>query len=339
MNILLSYPQIVESYSPSFEDLFSPEGYIYFQRYLSGLMVSENKTIEAINRLFVLERRNQSSFNRFMTRQNFDVAALHRRRLDWLQGQAATRFKPLNEGVIALDDTLLSHYGRKMEHIYNLYDHVDEHYTLAHNLVSLHYSDDTTDYPIAHDLWIPPDWEAIALTMKSLGIQINADRFLTRLTKPTKWRNYMRDRFRTYKDRQPILKSMYQTKLTLGLAMLRQFRADYPTIDLPVAMDSGYTAAEMCQALDKDLNIAYVGSLAAGQTLILSGSEEITLGDFKKRLVEQHLTKAPDGTQPNSKFFKTSVSYKGKKLVLYAYCANHHVKGYHKKQRLGTIKK
>ena len=177
MNILLSYPQIVESYSPSFEDLFSPEGYIYFQRYLSGLMVSENKTIEAINRLFVLERRNQSSFNRFMTRQNFDVAALHRRRLDWLQGQAATRFKPLNEGVIALDDTLLSHYGRKMEHIYNLYDHVDEHYTLAHNLVSLHYSDDTTDYPIAHDLWIPPDWEAIALTMKSLGIGINADRF------------------------------------------------------------------------------------------------------------------------------------------------------------------
>ena len=150
MNILLRYPKIVEAYSPHFEDLFSREGYVHFRRYLSGLLVSDNKTVEGMNRLFVLDRRNQSSCNRFLGCQNFDIDALHARRLSLLQSKEATRFKTNNEGVLSLDDTLLSHYGPKMENIYNLYDHVNGCYTLAHNLVSLHYSDDKTDYPIAH---------------------------------------------------------------------------------------------------------------------------------------------------------------------------------------------
>lgn len=96
MYILLRYPKIVESYSPYFEDLFSPSGYGYFRRYLSGLLVSENKTIEAINRLFVLEKRNQSSFNRFVNRQNFDIDTLHARRLSLLQSKDKTQFKTDN---------------------------------------------------------------------------------------------------------------------------------------------------------------------------------------------------------------------------------------------------
>lgn len=47
---------------------------------------------------------------------------------------------------------------------------------MAHNLVSLHYSDDQTDYPVAHELWKPADWEAIALKMKDLNIHINENR-------------------------------------------------------------------------------------------------------------------------------------------------------------------
>jgi hypothetical protein len=41
--------------------VFSPEAFIQFERYISGLIVSENKTIDGINRLFVFESRNQSS--------------------------------------------------------------------------------------------------------------------------------------------------------------------------------------------------------------------------------------------------------------------------------------
>ena len=330
MYILLKYPKIVESYSPYFEDLFSPSGYRYFRRYLSGLLVSENKTIEAINRLFVLEKRNQSSFNRFVNRQNFDIGAIHSRRLSFLQSKEATRFKTENQGVLSLDDTMLSHYGKKMDNIYKLYDYVHQHYTMAHNLVSVHYSDDQTDYPVAHELWVPADWETIALKMKDLNIHINENRWETRTTQPSKWRDYIRDRFRTYKGRHAELRCLYQSKIDIGLSLLRQFRANYPDTLLPVAMDSGYTCSEVCEVLDKELGMTYVGSLVDDQTLILSGSEEVSLADFKKRLIEQH----NDEAAQTPKFFKTTVHYKGRTDTLYAYCANHRLKNYQKKQRL-----
>ena len=66
------------------------------------------------------------------------------------------------------------------------------------------------------------------------------------------------------------------------------------------------------------------------QTLILSGGEEISVSNFKKRLIEQQ----QDEVAQTPKFFKTSVHYKGRTDALYAYCANHRLKGYHKKQRL-----
>lgn len=40
--------------------VFSLEALIEFERYVSGLIVSENKPIDGINRLFVIESRNQS---------------------------------------------------------------------------------------------------------------------------------------------------------------------------------------------------------------------------------------------------------------------------------------
>ena len=61
---------------PSFKDVFSAEAFIEFERYISGLIVSENKTVDGINRLFVVESRNQSSLNRLLTESPFSLEAL-----------------------------------------------------------------------------------------------------------------------------------------------------------------------------------------------------------------------------------------------------------------------
>jgi len=58
---VVELPEIVRHYAPWFEEVFSPEAWLQFQRYVSGLMVSENKTVEGINRLVVHENRHQSS--------------------------------------------------------------------------------------------------------------------------------------------------------------------------------------------------------------------------------------------------------------------------------------
>ena len=329
MHILVKYPCIVEQDAPHFEHLFSPEGYRYFRRFLSGLLVSENKTLEAINRLFVLERRNQSSFNRFVNRQPFDMVALNRARVGLMQQTGATRFKSssVDSGVLALDDSLMRHYGKHFENIYHLYDHVRENYTFAHNLVSVHYSDDKTDYPVSHQLWLPPDWEAVAIKMRQLGLHVNGGKWDKRFEAPRKWRQYMRERFKDCQFRAPALQEVYKTKLFMGLDMLRQFRRDYPDLDLPVAMDGGYTGADLCRILDEELQMAYVGSLADYQKVELEGSEQITLADFKERLLKQH-------REGKTRFFKTTVPYKGEKEIYHAYCATHRINGFSKRQRL-----
>ncbi len=66
---IVEFPTLVQHYAPFFKSVFSPEAFIEFERYISGLIVSENKTVDGINRLFVNESRNQSSLNRLLTGQ------------------------------------------------------------------------------------------------------------------------------------------------------------------------------------------------------------------------------------------------------------------------------
>ncbi|MFZ1041531.1 MAG: hypothetical protein WCA79_12115 [Anaerolineales bacterium] len=55
---LVEFPKLVQHYATFFEDDFSAEAFIEFERYVSGLIVSENKTVDGINRLMVMESRS-----------------------------------------------------------------------------------------------------------------------------------------------------------------------------------------------------------------------------------------------------------------------------------------
>ena len=130
---LSEYPELVEHYAPYFADVFSAEALIEFKRYISGLIVSENKTVAGINRLCVMESRNQSSLNRLLTESPLSLKELNASRLAVLEDIPETQRKP--EGVLSLDDTLLQHYGQHFEEIAKLYDHVSGTYVWAHDLV------------------------------------------------------------------------------------------------------------------------------------------------------------------------------------------------------------
>ncbi len=60
---LVGIPEFVQHYAPSFSSVFSTAGFEQFQRYVSGLLLSENKTVDGINQVFAIEVRNQSSLN------------------------------------------------------------------------------------------------------------------------------------------------------------------------------------------------------------------------------------------------------------------------------------
>jgi hypothetical protein len=232
---LVEIPELVQHYAPFFASVFSEKAFMQFQRYISGLIVSENKTVEGINRLFVIEVRNQSSLNRFLTESPFSVEDLNQARLALLTSLPGTQMK--KKGVLSVDDTHLSHYGRFFEQIAYLYDPAEKRHRWAHNLVNLHYSDDLTDYPVAFQVWKPADLDKLEHGLPAVGVKLRASKFALKDEDPKKWRNYLLDVWRRHQSK-PEVAELYKSKLLIARRLLQAWVADNPEANLPVAIDN-----------------------------------------------------------------------------------------------------
>jgi hypothetical protein len=324
---IVETPEIISHYAPLFESVFSPKAFEQFKRYVSGLIVSENRTVEGINRIFVIDIRNQSSLNRLLKESPFSVEALNRARLDLLSSISGTRMKP--KGVLSLDDTLLSHYGRHFEKIAYLYDSSHGRYVWAHNLVNLHYSDEQTDYPVYFTLWEPVEVDDLETGLKAAGIRVRGNKYILKEQEPKKWRNYLLGLWRRHQHK-PEVQKLYQSKLLLGQQLMTQFVSEHPHLNLPVTFDNWYTQPAFCRFLIKQLRVSYVGTLAGDDQLILaSGQKSLTAFDHQLRADHYQALK----TETLSPFRKITIPYKGEKGSYYSYCKTHWIHNFGK-QRL-----
>ena len=221
---LVAFPEIVEQYALHFASVFSDEALVQFKRYISGLIVSENKTVDGINRLFVQESRNQSSLNRLLTESPFSLPKLNESRLAVLGSVPGTQMK--DKGVLSIDDTLLSHYGQHFEQIAKLYDPTQERYVWAHNLVTLHYSDDQTDYPVLFELWRPAALAAIEQGLEAANIKLKESKQGLKESDPSKWRQYLLGVWRR-NQKKPEVAALYESKLRIAE---RRCKADSPAL-------------------------------------------------------------------------------------------------------------
>lgn len=311
---IVELPEIVQHYTPWFVPLFSQEALIQFQRYVSGLIVSENKTVEGINRLIVHESRNQSSLNRLLTATPFSETILNQQRLALLASLPGTSMKA--KGVLSVDDTHLIHYGQHFEQIAILWDPVEKRYAPAHNLVNLHYSDDQTDYPIAFQLWQPADLEKIEAGLQAVGIKLRASKFELKESDLKKWRQYLLGVWSRHQGK-PEVAALYESKLLIARRKLAQFVADFPAMRLPVTFDNWYTQPAFCRYLDQELDLPYVGTLAEDNQVVLKSGQE-SLKSFAHRLKQEHLEAVQLGQKPL--FPKIIIPYKGEKETYYSYC-------------------
>jgi hypothetical protein len=324
---LVEFPEIVRHYSPWFEAVFSDEALIQFQRYLSGLIVSENKTVDGINRLMVHESRNQSSLNRLLTESPFSETALNRQRLALLAALPGTNLK--EKGVLSLDDTLLVHYGKHFDEIAWLRDTNENRWVWAHNLVNLYYSDDQTDYPLLFQLWKPANLECIEHGLQAAGIRLRESKFSLKESDPKKWRQYLLGVWSRHQGKAEVA-DLYQSKLLLGRQLLQQWYQEHPEPKRPVTFDSWYTQPAFCRFLDEQLQVPYVGTLATDDELVLQSGRQ-RLDAFAEQLKQEHLAAVKAGGPPI--FRKVTIRYKGEKEGYYAYCRTHRVHNFGK-QRL-----
>lgn len=314
---MVKFPEIVAHYAHWFEPVFSPPAFIEFQRYLTGILVSENKTVEGINRLCVFEPRNQSSLNRWLNASPFSEAALNRQRLALLESLPGTRMKP--KGVLSIDDTLLTHYGTHFADIALLLDPVSKSYTWAHDLVNLYYSDDQTDYPVAFQLWKPADLKKLERGLPAAGVKLRESKFALKETAPRQWRTYLLGVWARHQDK-PGVAELYQSKLHIARELLRTWVAEHPHSNLPVTFDNWYTQPAFCRYLSEDLHLHYVGVLNEDDRLTLQRGQR-TLQAFADELKAEHRTAVKAGGKPV--FHQIDIHYKGDKETYYSYCHNH----------------
>jgi len=331
---IVNFPQIVEHFAHFYEPVFSEDAFIQFKRYISGLLLAENKSIDGINRLFVEERRNQSSLNRLLTEYPWSREKLNEARLKMLDSIPGTRIKR-KTGVLSLDDTLLTHYGQKFEGIALLWDHVNNRYVWAHNLVNLHYSDAYTDYPIDYRLWRPPDLEKLEAGLPAAGVSLRQSKFVLKETDPKKWRQYLLGVWQRHQGK-PAVAALHQSKLLLGKQMIQTWVDKHPGLELPVTFDSWYTQPAFCRFLTDIVGIPYVGTLNASDKLLLKSGEK-SLGEYAKQLKEEHKTAIKQGKQPV--FKPITIRYKGTKEQYFSYCRTHRIPKFGKQRLVINFRK
>jgi len=315
---LVEVPELVRHYAPYFASVFSAEALVEFERYISGLIVSENKTIEGINRLFVLDSRNQSSLNRLLTASPFSLEALNQARLQVLEERPRTQRK--HNGVLSVDDTLLTHYGEHFDQIAVLRDPIQERFVWAHNLVTLHYSDEETDYPLRFRLWLPPDVDRLEAGLVQAGVRLKAEKQGWKRQAPPKWRNYLLGVWRRHQD-DPGMPELHQSKQRIAEHLVEEWLQAHPQDrHLPVTFDAWYTQAGFCHFLDRTLKLAYVGALSEDDQLILQSGPQ-RLDRFTAHLQQEHWTAQKE--QRPLPFRPIRVHFKGETEVYYSYCATH----------------
>ena len=205
------------------------------------------------------------------------------------------------KGVLSLDDTLLTHYGQEFEQIANLFDHTTESYVWAHNLVTLHYSDDETDYPVLFELWKPVDLVKLEQGLRAANIPLKASKEAWKASAPGKWRSYLVGVWQRRQKSHPEVRDLYESKLGIAQTLLQQWVTDHPDLKLPVTFDNWYTQPDFCRFVDQRLQLPYVGTLADTDKINLKSGQE-TVGEFAGRLKQEHLKatqrRRPTGLPP-----------------------------------------
>ena len=135
-----------------FRNCFYSRSFDLFVRYVTGLLLSENKTVDGMNAVFV-EKTDQSNVNRLLTEYPWH-------KVDFVD-ELCLLFKqhriPSSFSFFLLDDTLLEKVGRHIESAGYHYDHTKNAYVFGHQIVTSGYVFKSEFYPFLLELYTKED--------------------------------------------------------------------------------------------------------------------------------------------------------------------------------------
>jgi len=135
-----------------FRNVFYSRSFDLFARYVTGLLLSENKTVDGLNSVFV-EKTDQSNVNRLLTEYPWHkLDFVDELRVLFKQHRISSSFS-----FFLLDDTLLEKVGRHIESAGYHYDHTKNAYVFGHQIVTSGYVFKSEFYPFLLELYTKED--------------------------------------------------------------------------------------------------------------------------------------------------------------------------------------
>jgi hypothetical protein len=127
---------------------FSKPQWNHFLTYISGLLLGGKgeKNIQDISEN-LLDGKDQSSLNRFITKPHWDIRILNNLRIQ----------KNLHErdgGILSLDDTIIEKTGKRMDGVGYLYDPSRRRNVLCHDVVSTFYRTSSGQLPLYFEPYV-----------------------------------------------------------------------------------------------------------------------------------------------------------------------------------------
>jgi hypothetical protein len=143
---IVELPSQIKRSLSDYRVIFTNPQFDHFQRLISGLIISDNKTIQEINDCF--NKCDQSSLNKFLTLSSWDREEVERIRMKQI------RKNNLSKGIIIIDPTLLHKTGKHMEKANYHYDGLTKEKEWGHQLVHTIFTDGKNEFPLRGDIYV-----------------------------------------------------------------------------------------------------------------------------------------------------------------------------------------
>ena len=130
-----------------YKKCFSRPQYKNFRDFITGLIVSDNKTIQEVADCF--GRVDQSTLNRFITTSEWDEKKINTVRLNQIKKNCK-----LGKGIYICDPTLLHKTGRHMEKANYHYSGITKETEWGHCLINSFFTDGENKFPVCADFYL-----------------------------------------------------------------------------------------------------------------------------------------------------------------------------------------
>jgi SRSO17 transposase len=266
---IIKFPSIVKNHARVFKNIFKNKAqYKHFKEYITGLMLSENKTFMGIQSKYV-NTSSVNSLDHFMIHAEWSENEINEKRIIDLQKRKDTASKP--EGVISIDDTLNHKTGKHMDDAEYHFDHSTGKYILGHNIVSTQYKDRKNSYPLDYrQYYRKPTEKQLTKQYQKLDKQIN-------LFQP---KQYLVEKLKLLLDFQRRLKR-FKTKIELAIELIHC--AEAMAIKAKVyVFDSWFLCKDIVKVIasyGKD----WISILKSNRNLIIK-NEKISVSEYIKTI-------------------------------------------------------